>query len=62
MEGAHKIERAKVDLALAKLTAKAAKEARKDAKPTFEDEEDIEFGPDGPEAGVEAGTEDNSKD
>lgn len=36
---------------------KAAEEARKDSKPTFEDEEDVSFAPGSPEAGVEAGTE-----
>jgi hypothetical protein len=41
---------------------KAAEEARKDAKPTFEEDGDFEFGPDGPEAGVEAGTEDAATD
>ncbi len=36
---------------------KAAEEARKEAKPTFEGEGDVGFGPDAPKADVEAGTE-----
>lgn len=36
---------------------KAAEEARKEAKPTFEDETDVDFAPDSKEADVEAGGE-----